>query len=141
VLASFLLPPVLRAQLEREAREAIPRECCGLIEGRRDGMQVVAAALHPARNLSDDIDRFEIDPAEHIRLLREMRGTDSAIIGCYHSHPNGMAELSARDRDGASEDGFIWLICGVNGTGAKIGVFVFENGRFRALELRESTSA
>ncbi len=104
-------------------------------------MQAVATALHPTRNPSDDIDCFEIDPAEHIRLLREMRGTDRAIIGCYHSHPNGMSEPSVRDGEGASEEGFIWLVCGMNGTGAKIGAFVFEKGGFRALELRETASA
>ncbi len=141
MLISLLLPQTLRAQIEREARDASPRECCGLIEGRRNGAEAIATALHPTRNLSNHPDRFEIDPAEHIRLLRELRGGANAIIGCYHSHPNGKAEPSARDREGASDEGFIWLVCGSDGASSRVGAFVFENGRFRALELHQSASA
>ena len=47
------------------------------------------------RNLADTPDRFEIDPAEQIKLMRALRGAGREIIGCYHSHPNGSAEPSA----------------------------------------------
>src|SRR5205085_6978534 len=100
----------LRAQLEREARAAAPRECCSLIEGVHDGDVLIATALHPTRNLASEADRFEVDPAEHISLLRRLRGTQHKLIGCYHSHPSGTAEPSERDRAGDCEDGFVWLI-------------------------------
>jgi proteasome lid subunit RPN8/RPN11 len=110
VIGSLRLPDDLRAQIAREANAAFPRECCGLIEGRVEGSRIVATALHPARNIAVEPDRFEIDPALHIALLRKLRGTDHAIIGCYHSHPNGRAEPSRRDADGAGEEGFLWLV-------------------------------
>jgi proteasome lid subunit RPN8/RPN11 len=115
VAATLTLPTALRAQIAREARLAFPRECCGLIEGLRDGAAVRATTLHPTRNLAAEPDRFEIDPAEHIRLLRALRGTDREIVGCYHSHPQGRAETSPRDRADAREDGFVWLIAAVDG--------------------------
>jgi proteasome lid subunit RPN8/RPN11 len=122
VIAALVLAEDLRARIAHEASEAFPRECCGLIEGRRDGTHAIATALHATRNIAADNDRFEIDPAQHIALLRKLRGTDRAIIGCYHSHPNGRAEPSAHDRAAASETGFIWLIqaadlCGFIWTG------------------------
>jgi desampylase len=135
------LPEALRAQIEREARAASPRECCGLVEGHHAADGAIVTAIHPARNLSDNPRRFEIDPAEHIRLQREMRGTARAIIGCYHSHPNGIAVPSERDRAAAMDENFVWLVCALNGQGAQIGSFVFENGRFRALEALQAASA
>ena len=108
--AALALPKALRAQLADEARAALPRECCGLIAGTVDGGTARALALHPTANLGQGDDRFEIDPAEHIRLLRALRGTGRDVIGCYHSHPNGKAAPSQTDRAGAAEDGFIWLI-------------------------------
>ena len=102
------LPDALRGEIARAARDAFPRECCGLIEGARDGESWTASALHPARNLATSADRFEIDPADHFRAQRMARANGGMIIGCYHSHPNGNAEPSARDGEGA--DGFLWLI-------------------------------
>ncbi len=110
MIASLVLSEAFRAQLEREAREAYPRECCGLIEGVCEGEAAHAIALHPARNPASESDRFEIDPVEQFRLMREARGRGAEIIGCYHSHPNGAASPSARDREGAGEPDFIWLI-------------------------------
>lgn len=119
----MILAPALRAQLLAEARAASPRECCGLVEG--SAKRVIA--LHPARNLASDPDRFEVDPAEQFRLMRQGR----RIVGCYHSHPGGCAEPSARDADGASEVGFLWLIA----AGEEIGAFIWDGARFTRLEL------
>lgn len=110
-MLTLLLPPALRAQIIAEARAAHPGECCGLIEGVREGGTVRALALHPAANVSDDpAAGFEIDPALHLRLLRTLRGTGRELVGCYHSHPNGRAGPSARDRESHCEEGFIWII-------------------------------
>jgi proteasome lid subunit RPN8/RPN11 len=117
MIAQLLLPQMLRDGIAAQARAVYPRECCGLIEGRRDGDVAHALAVHPVRNLASEPDRFELDPAEHFRLMRELRGTGRNIIGCYHSHPNGRAELSLRDRDGAGESDFVWLIAGVTAEG------------------------
>jgi proteasome lid subunit RPN8/RPN11 len=117
MIARFLLPQSLRAALATQARSAFPRECCGLIEGRREGNSAHAIAIHPVRNLATEPDRFELDSAEHFRLMRSLRGTEREIIGCYHSHPNGRAELSPRDRANAGEDDFVWLITGIDADG------------------------
>jgi proteasome lid subunit RPN8/RPN11 len=109
--AALILPDALRAQISIEATRAFPCECCGLIEGSRRNDSVVAAALHPTRNLAQRADRFEIDPAEQFRLLHALRGTGRSIVGCYHSHPNGRAEPSEHDL--GHEDGFVWLIAAV----------------------------
>jgi desampylase len=107
----LILPASLRARLLAEARAALPQECCGLLEGVRDGDALTVIALHPAANLSPEPETgFEIDPAAHFALQRALRGTERAVVGCYHSHPNGRAEPSPRDRAGGCEDGWVWLI-------------------------------
>ncbi len=119
----MILSPALRAQLLAEAAAAHPRECCGLLEG--DGARVTA--LHPARNLAESCDRFEIDPAVQFRLRRE----GCNIVGCYHSHPGGAAEPSPRDAQGTGEAGFVWLIV----AGEALGAYRWDGVRFERLEL------
>lgn len=127
----------LRAQIETETRTAFPRECCGLIEGVRVGELVHATILHPTRNIATDSDGFEIDPAEHIRLLRAAREGGRQIVGCYHSHPNGKAGLSERDREGAGEEGFVWLVASALSSDGPVSLaaFLFSAGTFRAMSL------
>jgi proteasome lid subunit RPN8/RPN11 len=132
---SLLLPDSLREQIAAEARAAFPRECCGLIEGARESGVLRAIALHPSANLATPDDCFEIDPAKHIRVLRELRGTGRDILGCYHSHPNGRCVPSARDRGQAAQDEFIWLIAALDGVAAEvaIGGFIYRNRDFAPL--------
>ncbi len=132
----LVLPPALRAQIIGEAVAARPRECCGLIEGLRRGESIAATALHPARNLAEREDRFEIDPAAHIRLLKAARAAGHTIVGCYHSHPGGEAQPSPRDLEGASEADFVWLIASIDrGANPKVNAFLFNGVRFEALRL------
>jgi proteasome lid subunit RPN8/RPN11 len=123
------LGPDLRAQIESQARVALPRECCGLIEGVRSGNTVSAVALHATRNIASDTDRFEIDPEAHFSILRAARGRGAEIIGCYHSHPNGEAVPSARDRECVGEEGFVWLIVApTERSNIELGAFVVSAG-------------
>ncbi len=127
------LAPALRARIASEAEGALPRECCGLIEGVRAGNDLRATALHAMPNIAAGPDRFEIDSAGHFALLRALRGTGRAVIGCYHSHPNGRPELSARDREFLSDDGFVWLVAAVGAGGTAFAAFACEPGQTDAI--------
>ncbi|HWA03136.1 MAG TPA: M67 family metallopeptidase [Rhizomicrobium sp.] len=132
---TLILPARLREQIATEARAAFPRECCGLIEGLREGCVVRAVALHPCANLAAQDDCFEIDPARHVRVLRELRGTGRQIVGCYHSHPNGRCMPSAKDAGQAVDDGFLWLVAALDSPAADvaIGSFVYRDRAFAPL--------
>ena len=110
------LPPSLRAQIEAEARRAFPNECCGLIEGVWQDGEAQALVLHPAPDGTPD--KFAIDPAAHFTALKAARANGHALIGCYHSHPNGQARPSDKDRDGAGAENFIWLIAALTDANA-----------------------
>ena len=122
------------AFLEREALAAFPAECCGLIEGVPGELTVTA--LHPAQNQAEDTScRFAIDPALQFSLLRKLKGSRRAIIGCYHSHPNGRAEPSPRDAAGASEEGFLWIVIAVKDGSAKLGAHIWKSGAFHPISI------
>ena len=124
------LPDVLKAQILAEARQAFPRECCGLVEGARleGGDEFRITALHPARNLAAAPDRFELAPEDHIQAFKAARANRTTLIGCYHSHPNGRAEPSPTDKAGAGEENFLWLVA----AGERLEAFVYLGGEFRA---------
>jgi proteasome lid subunit RPN8/RPN11 len=137
------LPRVLQARIEAEARAAYPAECCGLVEGLADGQMAQALTLHPTRNIAPLRDRFEIHPEDHFAALRTARANGHAIIGCYHSHPDGIAQPSETDRAGGGEENFIWLIAGlaqVDGP-VTLAAFAYSAARFLPVDLSSPVGA
>lgn len=121
----------IAAAIHEAARAARLHECCGLLEGARAGAVWRVGALHPARNLARAADRFDIDPADHFAAVRAARARGAAIIGCYHSHPGGLAEPSAQDLAGAGAEDFLWLIA----ADGRLAAFVHRGGAFLPLPL------
>jgi len=140
MVATLILPDALGAQIAEEARAAFPRECCGLIEGVRTGDVVHAVALHATHNISPHADCFEIDPAAHLRFRRSAREAGRAIVGCYHSHPNGRPAPSPRDLAGDAD--FVWLIAALDASGLQsLAAFVPDETRWRRVLLEASERA
>ena len=106
--------------VKHAAEAAYPNECCGLLVGRRDGAnRTVDQVVESANLASDPSTRFEIDMRLRLTLQKQLRGTGREIIGHYHSHPDGPARPSARDREQAWEPQLIWLIISVTRAGAE----------------------
>ena len=139
----LLLPADLQARIEDETRAAFPRECCGLIEGTRQGEEARAVALHPVHNIAIRADRFEIAPQDHFAALKAARANGRDLIGCYHSHPGGKAAPSATDLAGAGEEGFLWLIASLSTRDAPVMVaaFVYSGAGFLPVDLGGAVGA
>ncbi len=108
------------------ARNASPRECCGLLLGT--GGQIVDAI--PTRNIADNPARFVIDPKDHIDGRREARRRGMEVVGFYHSHPHSAAEPSERDREEAGYPDYLYLIVGLISEPADMRLFRLQNGNF-----------
>jgi proteasome lid subunit RPN8/RPN11 len=82
------------------AKRACPNEICGILAGRRvpNGREV--ELVFPTANVHPDPTRqYQMDPSEQLRtLLRIEDDLGLEVIGFYHSHPAGPAELSETDR-------------------------------------------
>lgn len=89
------------------ARAEHPREACGLLVGLPGHI----ARIVPADNVAARPHAiFEIDPATLLRVHREARASGEAVVGHYHSHPNGRPEPSRADAARAVTDGQVWVI-------------------------------
>lgn len=132
---NLILPEPLALQLQAEAVRAAPAEACGLLVGERTGGLIRVSTLHPTLNVAaDPLKRFEIDPAAHLALQRSLRGAGGhSILGCYHSHPGGIAAPSPRDRACACDDGWVWIIVA---TGVKTALAAFAAPRFTPLDIQ-----
>jgi len=95
------------ALLLRWADVAAPLECCGLLFGRCGHVQQVELTDNKA---AEPERFFEIDPAALIAAEKKSRAGEQALIGYFHSHPNGRHRPSLFDAQMAAQDGRIWLI-------------------------------
>jgi proteasome lid subunit RPN8/RPN11 len=80
----------------QSARQAYPREACGLLVGRKSVERFI-----PMKNISPSAQHYEMDPAELIATFRSLRETGEQLLAIFHSHPHGPAELSKTDLERA----------------------------------------
>lgn len=99
-LRELELDGALREELQRWAREAEPREACGLLIGRGVGLRARVERATLAHNLSRDPRRFELDPLDQLAAERAAESIGARVLGAWHSHVDTAAVPSPRDRDG-----------------------------------------
>ena len=69
------------------------------------------AEVSLTENVAPDPSRnFEINPAALIAVHKDARAGGAPLLGCFHSHPNGLEEPSATDVAQAAADDRFWLI-------------------------------
>jgi proteasome lid subunit RPN8/RPN11 len=89
---------------------------------------IVEAVRTP--NVSDDPNRFMIEPAAHIAARREARERGLAVLGFYHSHPHSPPAPSVTDLSEASYPDHLYLIVSPTPERAQIRIFRFVDGKF-----------
>jgi len=94
--------------IRAHGEETYPYECCGALLGRPapGGWKIEAWVKAGNTRIDSAHNRYEIAPAELVRIEREARSRDLAIGGFYHSHPDHPAQWSPTDLDEAH-----WLGC------------------------------
>ncbi len=107
IQSTLQLPVEMRDEIIEHARAEVPRECCGVIEGR-DG---TLAALHRLTNVYEGVDFYEPEARELYRLLMDLDERKSDVAVIYHSHPVSVAYPSARDVELAGWPDSIYVIC------------------------------
>ncbi len=108
-MTSLSLSKEVEAQLLHWAQQGGAREVCGLLLGADERLRVRDVQL--VRNVAaNPAVHFELEPAALIAAERAAREGGAAILGYFHSHPNGLAEPSRTDAEHALPDQRIWLI-------------------------------
>ena len=117
----LLIRAATLAEIAAAAIAAYPHECCGLLVGHDEEVGWRVTCWQPATNVHPSPRRhFELDPAAHIALLRQLRAAGGAerLLGHVHSHPDAPADPSARDRALAHDREMLWVIVSATATQA-----------------------
>jgi proteasome lid subunit RPN8/RPN11 len=133
IVPSLHIPKLLYDQLRAHGEETYPHECCGIILGRHEVIEMnpTAGAGFPniavhqlirAGNTRTDSahNRYNIAPQELIKAQREGRKAGLDIVGFYHSHPDHPAQWSTTDFAEAHWFGCAYVITAIEKGQAKI---------------------
>jgi len=128
-----LATSVQRAMVAHATRE-VPIECCGFLIGR-DNDVFCAVEMD---NVDRSPVRYRIDDAAHLELRRVLRGAAPplAILGVYHSHPQGDAYPSETDVAEAHYPGWVHVIVGLGGRLPVLRAFEIVGATVRSVTLR-----
>ena len=129
--------------IEAHAREERPRECCGVLLGVGAPVQPVEAVeaggrvmeARRAPNLSDNANRYELDPKVHVQLLREARARALDVVGFYHSHPHSPATPSPTDVAESAYQDLLHVIVSLEQLDADIRAFRLGGGSYAEVAL------
>ena len=114
----FLKQTLLNSVTE-SAIKSYPHETCGLLGGKGNLLgNLNVTRVKFCENVSESSTKtsFQVDPRDRFSFMRELQNTNELIVGHYHSHPDQIAEPSARDLKMAFEPNLIWLIISLSNT-------------------------
>ncbi|MCZ7583713.1 MAG: M67 family metallopeptidase [Deltaproteobacteria bacterium] len=129
-------------------RRDYPRECCGLLLGRRSGDAFVVERVYPARNRSpvDVVDRYELDAGDRHYAEEAARALGLSVVGFYHSHPDHDVYFSETDLRNSEEyllgepwlpPAYAYLVVSVReGKPDGHGAFIVNEGRSAAIDVK-----
>jgi proteasome lid subunit RPN8/RPN11 len=100
---SVLIVRDLYEAMRQHAIEARPEEACGLIVAHGKKARIIRA-----RNIDErPRTQFTLDPDAWLSV-----GEQEAVLGIYHSHPNGSSKPSMADLSACEGSGLPWYIVG-----------------------------
>ena len=124
-------------ELISHAREEAPNECCGMVIAD-PGPPARARRLHRAVNVAASPLRFEVDPAELLRVHDEIERTGSCLA-IYHSHTRSEPYPSQTDINFAINwPGVEWIIVGLaGGEAAEVRSYLIDGGEVSEVAIEE----
>jgi proteasome lid subunit RPN8/RPN11 len=122
-MSRLFLPRAVYDAIRVHGEQTYPHECCGALLGRlspadpacdQPAEWLVEASV-PAGNTRTDSahNRYQIAPAELVKIEREARNRGLDIAGFYHSHPDHPAQWSPTDFAEAHWIGCCYVITSV----------------------------
>ena len=128
IFVNLTLEAKILEQVLEHAKAAYPKEGCGLISPR---------GFIPILNIAESPSEFEMDPAELIKALRELRTAGEELVAIYHSHPHGPLRPSKTDIERAYYPETAHLIVSLaDPKHPRTAAFRITNGEALEIELR-----
>jgi proteasome lid subunit RPN8/RPN11 len=135
------LAPSVREDILAHARGGVPEEVCGVLAGRHgaaaDGEASTAHESARATNAADSPrNRYELDPAEQLELMRELEADGDEVVGFYHSHPRGPPAPSNVDAHEATWEGYSYVIVSLDAADPDVRSWRWTGERFEREPVR-----
>ena len=115
-MRALLLPEDITAEIILHAKDEAPNECCGVLLGKGDAVSEVRRA----RNVKASPVEYELDPKEHVNILRAADDARLDVVGFYHSHTFSEAYPSITDISKMSDWGYFYLIASLADAAAPV---------------------
>ncbi len=80
------------------AEKEFPNEACGLIAGVIDGNDKIIQKVYLLTNIDNSNEHFSLDPKEQLAAIKDMRTSNLAPLGNWHSHPESPSRPSDEDK-------------------------------------------
>lgn len=110
------LDPTVREAIVDHAREGAPAEVCGVLGGSHGDAESAATTSERAENVAaNPRTRYELAPAEQLRLMDGIEEQGDDVVGFYHSHPAGPPGPSETDAAQATWEGYSYVIVDLSG--------------------------
>lgn len=96
----LILQDAVMKKMCLHAQTEYPKECCGILLGRRKGKKRIACKVMQTGNIADEdqnTTHFSINPLEIVKAERSAERQNLEIVGFYHSHPDYEAAASKSD--------------------------------------------
>jgi proteasome lid subunit RPN8/RPN11 len=131
---NLALPAGILDEVIEHAKTAYPKEGCGLISGMKPSL--AGRRFIPMTNVALTASEFEMDPAELIKALRDMRNAGEELAAIYHSHPHGPSQPSRTDAQRAYYPEAAYLIVSLaEPDRPRVGAFRIVNGEVLEIEV------
>ena len=125
------IPRAIYDELLEHARAEAPNECCGMVGGS-DG---AATTLYRASNAEGSPLRYNLDPQDQFRIMREMEERGEDLSAIYHSHTRSPAYPSQTDINLAAYPDAVYLIASLAQGEAPLRGFWIRDGEVADAEL------
>ena len=104
------IPSNISSAMLEHAKADFPLECCGILGGKGDEV----SHIYRMSNIDKSKITYLMDPAEQMRVFKEMRSLGIELKAIYHSHPNHPAFPSRTDVELAYYPEAVYIIISVN---------------------------
>jgi len=104
------IPSDIVDEMIAHARMDFPRECCGILAGKDDGISHIYQMTNTDRSRVS----YLMDPKEQIKVFKEIRTLGIDLKAIYHSHPNHPAYPSITDVELAYYPEAVYIIISID---------------------------
>ncbi len=131
--ATISIPRTLANRLLTLAQLAPEAEICGLISAQTNNKY----SVYPVDNIATDkACVFEMDPAQLISALKNIREKQAALFAVFHSHPHSAAIPSHKDINDAAYDDALNIIISLSTRGVlDMRGYFYQNDEVQSVDL------